>query len=526
MNTNIFNPQTTNHQGGKAYELSPKQALAQLVCTGTFNQTFYVTGGEQIGEVIDLAHKIDNAFLAKLALYARQHALMKDTPVVLLAILCVKADGQPFAKAIFKDIVNNGKQLRNFVQVMRGGAVGRKSLGNFAKNLVNEWLLTASDRQFINANIGNKPTLRDVIRLSHPKPFDDKSEALIKWALQKDFNYNHLPPLARSLLDFQKDNQQPLPDLPIEWLMSLDLTTEHWAGLAKQGSWQMVRMNLNTFVRHGVFGVDGMAQMLADKLADEQAVKHARAFPYQLYATWQALGDDVPAVIKNALKTAMSHALANVPRLDGQIAIGVDVSGSMHSPVMGYRRGATSQVRCIDVASLFASAMKVANPTAMIMPFDTRLHQVIDFNDNISQITGKKPFSVRLKSAFGKADTAQTPPAVDVLALAERLAKFGGGGTHTALPLAELNRQKAKIDVMIYFSDNESWADEQSGRGTQMMKEWRILKKRCPNAKLICVDLQPYTSSQAKNGNDVLNVGGFGDNVFKVIEAFCCYATR
>lgn len=59
-----------------------------------------------------------------------------------------------------------------------------------------------------------------------------------------------------------------------------------------------------------------------------------------------------------------------------------------------------------------------------------------------------------------------------------------------------------------------------------MMKEWRILKKRCPNAKLICVDLQPYTSSQAKNGNDVLNVGGFGDNVFKVIEAFCCYATR
>ncbi|UZA29744.1 RNA-binding protein [Moraxella bovis] len=496
------------------------------MCTGTFNQTFYVTGGEQIGEVIDLAHKIDNAFLAKLALYARQHALMKDTPVVLLAILCVKADGQPFAKAIFKDIVNNGKQLRNFVQVMRGGAVGRKSLGNFAKNLVNEWLLTASDRQFINANIGNKPTLRDVIRLSHPKPFDDKSEALIKWALQKDFNYNHLPPLARSLLDFQKDNQQPLPDLPIEWLMSLDLTTEHWAGLAKQGSWQMVRMNLNTFVRHGVFGVDGMAQMLADKLADEQAVKHARAFPYQLYATWQALGDDVPAVIKNALKTAMSHALANVPRLDGQIAIGVDVSGSMHSPVMGYRRGATSQVRCIDVASLFASAMKVANPTAMIMPFDTRLHQVIDFNDNISQITGKKPFSVRLKSAFGKADTAQTPPAVDVLALAERLAKFGGGGTHTALPLAELNRQKAKIDVMIYFSDNESWADEQSGRGTQMMKEWRILKKRCPNAKLICVDLQPYTSSQAKNGNDVLNVGGFGDNVFKVIEAFCCYATR
>src|SRR3712207_8227055 len=34
-----------------------------------------------------------------------------------------------------------------------------------------------------------------------------------------------------------------------------------------------------------------------------------------------------------------------------------DVSGSMKSPVTGYRKGATSTVRCIDVAALVAAAV-------------------------------------------------------------------------------------------------------------------------------------------------------------------------
>lgn len=512
MNNDIFNPNTqttTNHAGGLAYALSPKQALAQLVCTGTMYQTFYASGQEQFKEVIDLAYQIDNEFLAKLALYAKQNALMKDMPVLLLAILCVKDGGQSIAKVIFKQIINNGKALRNFVQILRGGAVGRKSLGNFAKNLVNDWLLTANDRQFINANIGNKPSLSDVIRLSHPKPDSDSKEALIKWALGKAFDADKLPPLAKELLDFQKDNSKPLPDLPIEWLMSLDLTAHHWADLAKNGSWQMVRQNLNTFYRHGVFELDGMADLIANKLADKRAIQTAKAFPYQLYTAWSALDDNAPAVIKTALKTAMTHALANVPTLSGQIAIGVDVSGSMSSPVTGYRRGATTAVRCVDVASLFAAAMKSANPTAIILPFDTQIRSVPSLNESPTTL------SERIKGVFGQ------PKTLDVFTLADELASLCGGGTHTALPLAKLNQEKAMIDVMIYFSDNESWADEQDGRGTQMMKEWQILKQRCPNAKLICVDLQPYTTSQTKNSTDILNIGGFGDSVFNVIELFC-----
>ena len=38
--------------------------------------------------------------------------------------------------------------------------------------------------------------------------------------------------------------------------------------------------------------------------------------------------------------------------------------------------------------------------------------------------------------------------------------------------------------------------------------------------KLVCVDIQPYTTSQAPERSDILNVGGFSDAVFKVVAAF------
>jgi 60 kDa SS-A/Ro ribonucleoprotein len=38
--------------------------------------------------------------------------------------------------------------------------------------------------------------------------------------------------------------------------------------------------------------------------------------------------------------------------------------------------------------------------------------------------------------------------------------------------------------------------------------------------KLVCIDLQPYTTTQAPDRSDVLNVGGFSDAVFGVVASF------
>ena len=38
--------------------------------------------------------------------------------------------------------------------------------------------------------------------------------------------------------------------------------------------------------------------------------------------------------------------------------------------------------------------------------------------------------------------------------------------------------------------------------------------------KLVCIDVQPYTTTQAPERSDVLNVGGFSDAVFHVVASF------
>ena len=93
---------------------------------------------------------------------------MKDMPALLLAVLS-SMQGDEFGRA-FGRIVRNGKMLRNFVQVMRSGATGRKSLGTRPKRLVQAWLEQAVDFEIMRAAVGNDPSLADVIKMVHPKP--------------------------------------------------------------------------------------------------------------------------------------------------------------------------------------------------------------------------------------------------------------------------------------------------------------------------------------------------------------------
>jgi 60 kDa SS-A/Ro ribonucleoprotein len=83
-----------------------------------------------------------------------------------------------------------------------------------------------------------------------------------------------------------------------------------------------------------------------------------------------------------------------------------------------------------------------------------------------------------------------------------------------------LNAQGAKVDLVVIVSDNESWVDSNRYGATATMTEWNRLKKRCPMAKLVCIDLQPYGTTQARSRKDILNVGGFSDAVFETLSRF------
>jgi 60 kDa SS-A/Ro ribonucleoprotein len=167
----------------------------------------------------------------------------------------------------------------------------------------------------------------------------------------------------------------------------------------------------------------------------------------------------------------------------------------MQSAVTGYRKGATSAVRCVDVAALVAATVLRKTPRAEVIPFESQAVEV------------------RLN------------PRDSVMTNAEKLANLPAGGTNCSAPLALLNKRRASGDVVIYVSDNESWVDAPTygrfgGSATATMKEWAAFKQRNPTARMVCIDIQPYGTVQAKEREDILNIGGFSDQVFDVIAEF------
>ena len=483
-----------NAHAAPAYAYSDAHALAQLAMTGTFGALYYSDPADELTRTVALAEAVEPMYLAQTAIHARAKGHMKDMPAVLLAVLA-RRDPVLF-RAAFGRVVDNGRMLRTFVQVVRSGQTGRKSLGSAPKAMIQDWLNGASDRALLMASIGNDPSLADVIRMVHPRPATRDREALYAWLIGRPCDVSLLPQALQDWLAFRKTGKGEVPDVPFQMLTQLELSPAQWAQIARGGSWQMVRQGLNTFLRHGAFGEAGTVEDVAALLRDEEAIRKARVFPYQLMVAAQNVDAAMPRAIVEALHDAMEIAARNVPKIAGQVVVAPDVSGSMTWAVTGQRVGATSKVRHVDVAALVAASFMRVNRGAQVLPFDFEVRDV------------------RLE------------PRDTILTNAEKLAALAGGGTNCSAPLAWLNDHKRAPDLVVFVSDNQSWVDARAGgQGTAMLAEWEKVKRRNPKAKLVAIDIAPYGTTQAQTRADVLNIGGFSDAVFDRIAAFAAGET-
>jgi 60 kDa SS-A/Ro ribonucleoprotein len=482
-----------NSESAPAYALAPKQALAQYAATGCFGRTFYATAEEQLTRVLELCNALDPQFVARVAIYSRTQSFMKDMPALLCAWLSARSADKETARlheAVFSRVIDNARMLRSYVQILRSGVVGRKSLGTAPKRLVREWLAGRDEGVLFSSSAGQSPSLADIVKMVHPKPANPTRQAFYGYMIGRSYDANALPKLVMQFEQFKAGETLDVPDLPFMLLSALPLTANDWVSIAKNASWQTTRMNLNTFARHGVFEAKGLAGRIAARLRDAGEIRRARVFPYQLLTAYQNCDAAVPQEVRDALQDAMELAIANVPSIEGRVVVCPDVSGSMRSPVTGHRRGSTTAVRCADIAALVAASVLRKNSTATVLPFDYGVVP-LDLNSRDSVMTN-----------------------------AGKLASIGGGGTNCSAPVRLLNTMQEKADLIIFVSDNESWVDAGRGRGTALMAEWSEFRQRNPKARLVCLDIQPNQTTQAAERADILNIGGFSDQVFETISAF------
>lgn len=505
----VLETEARNFSGSLAYSLSAKGSLAQLAVTGCFNNTYYTKSQDQLDQVLTLARQCDPEFVAKVAVYARNSGFMKDMPAALVAYLSTV--DAVICRKVFLKVLDNGKMLRNFVQMIRSGLFGRQNVSSATmRRMVQEWFSSRTEEQLFFQSVGANPSMGDILKMARVRPDTLTRSAFYAYLIGKDVcgfegevikeesEYpvlENLPPLVRAYEEYRKAPVGELPRAPFEMLLGFQLSSSDWAVVARRATWTQTFKSLNTFQRQGVFSDSGMVRLVAGKLQSREEILKAKAFPYQILMAYKAVTDEaMPEEVVRALHAAMEIATENVPVFEGQrVVVCPDVSGSMSSStITGERKGSTSKMRPVDVAALVAASLLRRNPGARVIPFEGVV------------------CSVKVKAS----DT--------IMANARILASVGGGSTDCAAPLALLNKEKAGVDVVVFVSDYESWSGSYTyqTRGTQMAEQWALLKRRNPNAKLVCIDITPHATTQVNDQQDVLNIGGFSDAVYNVMEAF------
>jgi 60 kDa SS-A/Ro ribonucleoprotein len=499
-----------NHAGAPSYYRSLPEQVVCILTTGTLGDTYYATGNqlaeEALGVLLEAREKCPD-FLARALVYARNEGLMKTLPVLGLVVL---SGGKGVCKSLFESIFSRviltPDDLRDFVVITISGKIpGRKGLGGITRDAARTWLQGISEYHTVKYGSANSHgiALRDILRMSHPKPESEVIAERFGWLVKgrKGLNGNvGLNPQIRSLeaLKSAATEEEVIAlirqgRLPYEVVVpTVKATTPAiWSELLRQAPYFNLLRNLNALTRHGVFQNDENVRYAVDKLTNQQAVGHSKVLPFRFFDAWSAYtqNGDSDYRIADALREALEISFVNMPSLGNRVvAIGTDTSGSMESPISD--KGTT---RFIDIAGIFTGAlMKRIEGRAIPLPFDTHIHTNHDLSSRD-----------------------------DILVTAEKIASYGGGGTAVSAPVQYLLDRKIRADAFIGITDSEEWA---YGRGYyasgSFLELWRRYRTEInPKAKAFLVTIAPYRDAVAPSGEQGVHfIYGWNDQCLKYIS--------
>lgn len=130
----------------------------------------------------------------------------------------------------------------------------------------------------------------------------------------------------------------------------------------KLGYMALIR-NLRNILNCGEISSAWIQEYLVPQLTNERAIRKSLVFPYQIYSAYknmQIRNMDVAA----ALSAAFHIAIGNLPELDGDTCIILDVSGSMDAPI-----SVRSQISIKEAGAVYAASIMLQNPNCDFVKF-------------------------------------------------------------------------------------------------------------------------------------------------------------
>jgi len=250
-----------------------RAGLAQYAATGCLSGTFYATGDEQ------LARRAENCATACRRSSSpdgavRSHARLHEGHAGAAPGGAV-GQGPGLLAEVFDRWSIRRRWLRNFVQIMRSGVVGRKSLGTLPKRLIQQWLAARSDEQLFVGSIGNDPSLAEHHQDGPPQAGNSRTAGAPGVPDRPRPRFGPAADLVQQYERIKRQTvrgQQPVPNVPFQMLTSLPLTRRDWEQITRNASWQMTRMNLNTLLRTASSRIAELVGLVANRLRNPRLV--------------------------------------------------------------------------------------------------------------------------------------------------------------------------------------------------------------------------------------------------------------
>lgn len=476
-----------NYMGEKAYKRSAKVELVNAVLTSFIENTYYEKKDkrvERISELVEKVAKTDPAFVAKLAIFARDEFNMRSSTHVLLGELAKVHRGDNLVgRAIYKAAIRPD----DLVEIM--AYVGKPVRSQVKRGVARA--LTKFDSYQLAKYRGTNHTMKlvDIVNLVRPKHTDAIGK-LVHDKLRNTDTWESKVSAAKG--DTKK-------------------VTQAWHDLfdTNRASYMAVLKNLRNIAETND---NELIKKAADFISDPVRVKTSRQFPFRFLSAYEALSGlrdkkrstitfendtDGAALLKKAVEKALNVSIENLPIYDGKTVILADNSGSMRGDYGGSSAvSAHSSRTTANIANLFASLYWMRANNTYVGVFGDRL---------------LTPEMNRKKGVF------ENYKAVDEKARDVGFATEQGLFTF----FEDALRDKVKIDRVFIFSDMQigknSWYgksyEQTSGNFNQLFKQYKAFN---PDVKVYSIDLRGYGTTVFSDG--IYEFSGFSDKLFEIVE--------
>jgi 60 kDa SS-A/Ro ribonucleoprotein len=354
VNENAAAKVIKNHEGAKAYALSPELELYSAVVTAGLSDNFYEKSGERLNRIHDLMLKNDPEFIAKLAVYARTNMYMRSVPLVLAVELAKIANKNNLVSKTVKGVVQRADEITEILAYyqLSNKRSGTKKLNKLSKQLqkgLAEAFNKFDEYQFAKYNTAGEVKLRDALFLVHPKAKNEMQQLVFNkiaaQTMETPYTWEtELSALGQVKFYNEKEKAKAF--------------THKWEELIASGKigYMALLRNLRNMLEANVSYA--FMKKVCAQLADENAVSKSKQFPFRFLAAYRELKElkyENVSMVLTALEDAAAASVKNIKGFDEatRVLVACDVSGSMQKAI-----SPRSKVLNYDIGLMLAMLMQ------------------------------------------------------------------------------------------------------------------------------------------------------------------------